>query len=391
MISTVPHPGAESFSSAVRFGELLRAELATNPHFYFFSPDETTSNKLDAVFTAESRAWNLPQYPWDLPESANGRIIELLSENVLFSVMTGHLLNGEPAVMASYEAFFNVITSQIVQHVKFLQQSASVAWRPDYPAANLLSTSTCWRQDHNGFSHQSPLLISALLSMSNAPVNCLFPVDDVATVATFEFMQKTPNVVNLTTLNKIALPRWIDSNHADFQFSNGGASIFGFASDGNPDFVFTAAGDIATRESLYALDILRRDLPALRFRFVGINALTPNAIGTTVQQLSRDTFVDYFTSDRPIIANFHGYPGAFRQILANYADNSRLTVHGFNDRGSTTTPFEMLSLNHCSRYHLALDVAQKIHRPDLIQKYRAILRKNTLHAESTGLDLPELE
>ena len=175
MIDRITDPGREDYSIAAKFGELLAAKLQSDPSFYFFSPDETTSNRLGAVFDAEARAWDLPTQPWDLPENPRGRIVELLSENTLFATMLGHVKSGEPAVMASYESFFNIIWSQIVQELKFLEQAESVAWRQSLPAINLLSTSVCWRQDHNGFSHQSPALISNLLSLPGKKANCLFP------------------------------------------------------------------------------------------------------------------------------------------------------------------------------------------------------------------------
>ena len=244
MIERVEEPGLEFYSSAKKFGELLTNQFKEDPHFYFFSPDETTSNRFDEIFEVEKRAWSLTQEPWDLPESNNGRIVEMLSENVLFSVMTGHLMNGEQAMFGSYEAFLPIITGQLLQQMKFIKQSKAVPWRKSLPAVNLLSTSTCWRQDHNGFTHQSPALISTLLSIPSDLANCIFPVDDVAAEEAFNFMLRSKDVVNLTTFDKNPRPRYIDSHHARFQFDNGGASIYQFISDSEPDFVFAAAGDI---------------------------------------------------------------------------------------------------------------------------------------------------
>ncbi len=390
MIERVDNPGAESFSPARRFGELMRERLEKDPTFYVFSPDETTSNKLDAVYQSGERLWNLPEKEWDLPEAENGRIVELLSENTLFAAMVGHILNNEPAMMTSYESFFSVITSQILQQIKFFEQSDAVEWRPKYPAVNLLSTSACWRQDHNGFSHQSPALISTLLALPGNRVNCLFPVDDVAVDDTFKFMLKSKNVVNLTTFDKNPEPRWIDSYHADFQFKNGGASIFKFTSDESPDFIFTAAGDIATREAIFAIRILKEDVSGVNIRFIGINSLSYNAIGTYDNKLPQDTFDDYFTTDRPIIANFHGYPETLRNILTHYANEDRLSVHGFMDKGSTTTPFEMLSWNGTSRYNLAIDVAERLDRTDLVEKYQKILAENYEYAKLFGVEKIDL-
>lgn len=386
MIDKVDHPGRDSFSPAKRIGAVMASYMLHHKDFYLFSPDETTSNKLDATYEVSARAWSLPRESWDMPESPDGRIVEMLSENALFACMVGHLMNGEPAAMTSYESFFTIVASQIMQHIKFLQQSASVTWRPAVPAANLLSTSTCWRQDHNGFTHQSPMLISALLANPSNLVNCLFPIDDVAAEAAFIYMVNSNNVVNLTTFNKTDQPRWIDSHQADAQFTNGGASILEFASDESPDYIFAGAGDIVSCEALGAIELLRSDMPEKHFRFVNISALSYNAIGTTDRKLEQSEFDELFTKNRPVIANFHGYPETLRQIMLHYIDARRLKVHGFMEQGSTTTPFEMLSLNGASRYHLALDVAKLEKRDDLMKKYRKIIQDHASYARSYGID-----
>ena len=399
MPDLIENPGAEQFSSAKRLGYLLALEMKRDPHLYLFSPDETTSNKLDETYEVSKRLWDLPEAIWYLPEARNGRIVELLSENTLFAMMVGHVLaNKVQAFMTSYEAFFQIISSQIVQHLKFLKQVEEAEWRKDedgnpetFPAINLLSTSTCWRQDHNGFSHQSPALISTLLSIPNPRVNCLFPVDDVAATAAFDFMLDSRNVVNLATFNKTDEPRWIDKNHAWFQLENGGASVFSFAGNcplgDRPDYVFTAAGDIVSREAIAAVKILNEDLPELKIRFVNIAALSYNAIGTTKNQLSSEDFEKYFGSHAAIISNFHGYPETLKNILKNYADPIRIRAHGFMEQGSTTTPFEMLSLNQASRFDLALEVVRDAGRTDLITKYENLLKLNREHALELGTDL----
>lgn len=388
MIEFLEKPGTQRFSSAEKFGELLTKEFQKNPHFYFFSPDETTSNRFDQIFEVEKRAWgDLKQEPWDLPESADGRIIEMLSENVLFSVMTGHLMNGEPAMMGSYEAFYPIITAQLLQQMKFIKQAKAVPWRKPIPAVNFLSTSMCWRQDHNGFTHQSPALIAQLLAVPSNLANCLFPVDDVAAEETYKFMMNSYNVVNLTTFDKNERPRYIDSHHAQFQFENGGASIYEFVSDPEPDFVLTAVGDVVTHETIEAIKIIKHDMPETKIRFVGINALSYRAIGTVENKLSKEKFLELFTEDKPILANFHGWPETLESILENYTSKSRLRVHGFNEEGTTTTPFEMLRRNMASRYDLAIDIAKIKKRPELISKYEAILAQNHLHAVEYGTDL----
>jgi xylulose-5-phosphate/fructose-6-phosphate phosphoketolase len=404
----VVSPGQEKTNSARKLGELLRDEMAKNPNFRFFSPDETTSNRLDAIFEATDRAWQRELKPWDKYLSPDGRVIEMLSENTLFSVMSSYILSGKPAMITSYEAFLPIIVSQLDQYLKFLIQSREVKWRKKVPALNILSTSVCWRQDHNGFSHQNPAFIDHLLNKPSDFANCLFPVDDIAAAAAFEFMTKTKNVVNLTTFDKNNNPRWIDFNHARFQFTNGGASIFQFASDDNPDIILTAAGDIVTREMLYARNLVKRDIPHLKLRFVGINALHSSIgitkIGTTENPLLPETFYKYFTQNQPIVAAFHGHPETFRHILNGYDTvigletnprKNRIDVHGFEDRGSTTTPFSMLMWNMCSRYNLAMSIVgsawlsgiiDKTYYEVLIDKYNKEIFACEEYAKKYGTD-----
>ncbi|MBQ2638126.1 hypothetical protein IJF89_00355 [Candidatus Saccharibacteria bacterium] len=385
-VARVEHPGTEKINIAKTFGTLLKDQFAKDPHFYLFSPDETTSNRLATVYDTQSRAWSLPVKDFDLPSAPDGHIVELLSENTLFATLLGHLSNGEQAMMTSYEAFFSIILSQIFQQIKFYKQMDAVAWRKPWPAVNLLSTSMCWRQDHNGFSHQSPAIISALLDLPGRKVNCLFPVDDSAAVAAFNFMLTSENVVNLTTFDKNDNPRWIDSYHAQFLFDNGGASIYRFASDDDPELILTAAGDLATREMLRAREIIKHDRPETRLRFVGLNSLAYGAIGTTTHPLSQATFDDYFTTHLSILASFHGYPNTLRTILTSYTNQDRLEVHGFEEIGSTTTPMEMLALNHNSRFDLAAAIANRLGRPDLAKKYLQALDQNRAFARANGLD-----
>ena len=326
-------------STAKTLGELLKNEIKENPKFYLFSPDETTSNKLDATYDVASRAWsNLEIKPQDLKEADGGRIVELLSENVLFSVMLGHLLKHEPAMMTSYESFFTIIASQIV------------------------------------------------------------PVDSKSIRVVYDFMLKSENVVNLTTFNKTEEPQYLDDLHAEYQL-NFGASIFGFASDGDTfnlesetnhfDFIFTAAGDIATREALAAMALVRAELPEIKLRFINILSLTHNYIGTTEHQMTPEIFDKLFTVHTPIIANFHGYKDTLKNILRNYT-TTKIFAHGFEEKGSTTTPLQMLTLNHASRFDLAIDVFNQFNRQDLVLKYQRLIDENRAYAQIHGIDSIEL-
>ena len=382
----VKNPGSENYSLAKVFGECLRAELEKHKDFYFFSPDETTSNRLGEVYEAAERAWMRSVEPWDMHLAKDGRIIEMLSENTLFATMAGHILSGGRGCMASYEAFLPIVSSQLDQHLKFLKQSKEASWRPRCHALNILSTS-CWqRQDHNGYTHQNPALISSLLSKPSNEVNCLFPIDDVAAVAAWEFMTRTKDVVNLTTFNKIEEPRWIDINHARFQLTNGGASIFQFASDDKPDIIVCGIGDIPSTEALEGIKLAKKEAPDLRIRFVGVAALSYGAIGTTENKLKPNDFNDYFTLDKPIIVNFHGYPETAFSIFAHYASPYRLHIHGYEDQGSTTSPIDELARNRCSRYDIAASILERSGRYGFMRKYQDIVLDNARYASQFGID-----
>lgn len=384
--NVVENPGAENISIAKVFGDALRDEMRTHKDFYFFSPDETTSNKLQAVYEAGSRAWCRPRESWDKNLSSNGRVLEMLSENTLFAVMAGHILSGGRGCMTSYESFLPIIASQLDQHLKFLKQSKEIEWRGSVHGLNILSTS-CWqRQDHNGYTHQNPGLITNLLSKPSNLVNCFFPVDDVAAAIAWEYMAKSENVVNLTTFNKIEQPRWIDVNHARFQLDNGGASIFGFASDENPDIVVAAAGDIPTAEAIEGIRLAKQDAPDLRVRFVGIAALSYAAIGTTENKLKPHQFDELFTRNHPIVVNFHGYQETMRSIMSHYTDMRRVDVHGYEDQGSTTSPLDELARNRCSRYDIALNILERTGHYGFTRKYQDLIIENAHFASMYGVD-----
>ena len=382
----IDNPGTEECSLAKTFGECLFDEMQEYDDFYFFSPDETTSNRLDQVLEASDRAWTREIMGWDKHLAPNGRVIEMLSENTLFAVLAGHILSGGRGAMTSYESFFPIISSQVDQYLKFIKQSKELDWRPRYQALNLLSTS-CWqRQDHNGFTHQNPALISSLLAKPSNLSNCLFPIDDVAAAAAWEFMTKTKDVLNLVTFNKIPETRWIDINHARFQLTNGGASVFQFISDENPDLIVTGIGDIPSGEAIAAIKLAKEEVPELRIRYVGIAALSYAALGTTENKLKPQDFDDYFTTDKPIIVNFHGYAESIRAIFSHYADMRRVDIHGYGDQGSTTSPLDELTRNYCSRYDICINILERTGHHEMTQKYRDLIEENVRYATLYGID-----
>ncbi|MCL2371124.1 thiamine pyrophosphate-dependent enzyme [Candidatus Saccharibacteria bacterium] len=371
-VNEVHHIGQEKFSNAKQIGEWL-AEYAANQaeakSVRLFSPDETNSNKLDAIFKSTRRAWLREILPTDLDLAPNGRVVELLGENALFSLAMGYSITGRHSFFTSYEAFVSIIESQADQYMKFImgatEENASVsdevAPNPEllpnvFPAINILSTSVGWRQDHNGYSHQNPTFISSLLVKPNKKANCYFPIDDVASVAAMNDAVRQKNKINLITYDKNENPRWIDSNHAEFQLRNGGLSVFDFASNEQPEIICAGCGDIVSREMLYAMQIMRVYFPNLKMRFVGIAALSHGAFGTVENPASQALFDGYFGQKTPIIAAFHGYTDTLWNTFAHYTNPRRVLIRGYEEKGSTSTPLDMLMMNRVSRYDLAIDI-----------------------------------
>ena len=381
----IDNPGTGKCHIAGTFGTFMYESLGKYDDFYFFSPDETTSNRMEQVYDTDNRAWVREIKAWDKNLAPNGHIIEMLSENTLFATLAGHILSGGRGAMTSYEAFLPIITSQLDQHLKFLKQAKEVEWRPDYQPLHILATS-CWeRQDHNGYTHQNPGFISSALNNTAGLVNCFFPVDDVAATAMWEKMEQSRNVVNIATFNKNPQPRWIDINHARYQMNNGGASIFGFASDDAPWVVVAGCGDLMTREAIEGINLAKELYGDLKVRLVNIAVLTHDAIGTTDNKLSQEQFDELFGS-WPVVINFHGYADTMRTIISNYADTRRFRIHGYEDEGSTTTPLDELSRNRCSRWDIAADLLSICDRSELADQILDKKFKNAEYAKIYGID-----
>jgi xylulose-5-phosphate/fructose-6-phosphate phosphoketolase len=382
-------------------GKYLRDVLAANPQtFRFFCPDETSSNKLDAVYEATNRAWLKPLESWDKHMSPNGRVIEVLSENTLQGLLQGYVLTGRHGLMSSYEAFMPIVTSMVDQYCKFLNQSQKISWRPNVPSINYVLTSTGWRQDHNGFSHQNAGFISDMLLRPSNLVNVLLPIDDNSALVATEFALNSENCVNVITAGKYKEGRYLTLDQARYQLLNGGAMIFDFASDTKPQVVLAGAGDYMSKETLAAIKVVKSELPHLRLRFVSVSALSYGAIGTSKIKLTKARFEDMFTKAAPIIFTFHGYTGTMSQILGNYTNLERVDVHGYIEHGSTTTPFDMRVRNETDRWHLAMNVfkraaEQGIISSDelsgLVEKYTTKLSEHQDYIKKHGDDPPEIK
>ncbi|MEZ4195433.1 MAG: hypothetical protein R3B53_03550 [Candidatus Paceibacterota bacterium] len=345
-------------SSMEKIGEFLRDTMKQNEserNLRLFSPDETYSNKLHAVFEVTDRAFVWPHRDWDKDLAWDGRVMEMLSEHSLQGLIQGYVLTGRHGVFASYEAFIQIVASMADQYAKFLKVARDVSWRGPIASLNYILTSGAWRQEHNGFSHQNPGFIDDMLQRQGCFTNVYLPADANIALATIKTMLSSEREINVLACSKRPLPIWRTQAEAEKDVRDG-LSIWDFASDNDPHMVFASAGDYPTQEVLAAISIVRQELPSFRMRFVNITSLSVLGIGNSACQILPHNFEDYFTTDKHIVVNFHGYPQTMKQILFDYGcDSDRVTVHGYEESGSTTTAFDMMVRNKVDRYHLALD------------------------------------
>jgi len=344
-------------SSMEKIGEYLRDIMKMNEgerNIRLFSPDETYSNKLQAVFEYTKRTFVWPHKEWDKDLAWDGRVMEMLSEHSLQGMIQGYVLTGRHGVFVSYEAFVQIVASMADQYAKFLKVARSVPWRGVIPSLNYILTSTGWRQEHNGFSHQNPGFIDGVLQRQGCFTNVYFPADANIALATFHKMMSSTREINVMVCEKRPLPIWRSLEEAKIDVRDG-LSIWNFASDEDPHVVIASAGDYPTQEALAAVSIIRQELPELRIRFVNITSLSALGMGNSGCRVMAHNFSEYFTEDKPIIVNFHGYPQTMKQVLFDYGcDSDRVSIHGYEEVGSTTTAFDMMVRNHVDRYHLAM-------------------------------------
>ena len=364
------------------------------------SPDETYSNKLNAIFEEVSRSWSWPIESWDKDLSPNGRVMEMLSEHNLQGLAQGYTLTGRHAVFASYEAFIQVVASMMDQYAKFIKHAADYPWRKAFPSLNYILTSSGWRQDHNGFSHQNPGFIDDALQRHGNFVDVYFPADGNCTLVALETMLSSTRQINVLCAGKTLEPRWLTPELARQQIQTG-IMTWDFASDINPDIVIAGIGDYPTKESLAAISIVKQELPKARLRFVNISSLTSRGLGQGRRTISNAEFDNLFTTDKPVICNFHGYPETLTAILFNHVkDATRFDVRGYIECGSTTTPFDMHVRNKTSRYHLAIAIFSQLANTgkistDLSQKlcdkYNKLIDYNTEFIKKFGVVMPAID
>ncbi len=395
-------PGAVGSSSMRRAGLYLNDVFklnAKNKNFRLMSPDETYSNKLDAIFQTTKRAFALPVKPWDRDLAPDGRVMEILSEHCLQGLVQGYILTGRHAVFASYEAFIQIVASMADQYAKFLKAAREIPWRRGMPSLNYILTSSGWRQEHNGFSHQNPGFIGNLLEKEGCFINVYFPPDGNSALAVLDHCLRSQDEINVIVAGKTLEPRWLTIAEARRELERG-LMIWDFASDKNPDIVFAAVGDYMTKEALAAIDYLKRALPKTRIRFVNVIKLSAlGGIGDADCRPPVD-FNKYFTADKPVIFNFHGSPETLKALLVGQKNPGRFSVRGYIENGSTTTPFDMQARNETSRFHLAIEALRLLaasgrlagkQSASLIKELGKKLRDHAEYAKKHGVDPEETE
>lgn len=396
-------PGTIGSSSMIRAGAYLNDVFKLNAdtkNFRFFSPDETYSNKLDKIFESTKRAFMWPLEKWDNDIAPNGRSMEMLSEHSLQGLIQGYVLTGRHGVFASYEAFIQIVASMADQYAKFIRQAREVSWRGVVPSINYILTSSGWRQEHNGFSHQNPGFLDDMLQREGDFINVYFPADGNTTLAVLEKTLSSHNQINVICAGKTLEPRWVTTDFAK-QTLDEGVAIWKFASDENPDIVFAGIGDYMTKEALATIDLLKQELPKVRSRFVNVTTLSWSGFGAGGNVLSHADFKRYFTEDKPVIINYHGYPQTIKQLLFDYSEHpSRFSVHGYEESGSTTTPFDMYVRNHTSRYDLIIQAAKMLGERKVISvdeantivaKYERKLIEHREFIKINGVDPEEID
>lgn len=399
----VSTPGVIGSSSMRRVGLYLKKVIELNKanrNFRIMSPDETYSNKLDVVFEATKRSFVWPIKSWDKDIALDGRVIEMLSEHSLQGLTQGYVLTGRHAVFASYEAFIQVVSSMVDQYAKFLKVAREISWRGEVASINYILTSSGWRQEHNGFSHQNPGFIGDLLEKSGCFIKVYFPPDGNSSLVVIEECLKSKNEINIIAAGKTLEPRWLTIEQAREEIKSG-LMIWDFASDDNPDIVFVGVGDYMTKEALAAIDYLKKDIEEIKIRFVNVLELSAiSGIGNHGCHISAYELDKYFTSDKPVMINFHGSPEVIKPLLLKQNNPSRFLVHGYIENGSTTTPFDMQVRNETSRFHLAIEALQILSERNAVNKeaadkaienYKQKLDEHERYIRERGVDLDEIE
>ncbi|MDR5011748.1 phosphoketolase family protein [Agrobacterium fabacearum] len=394
--------GALMIQTTEILGRYLRDILKlnrTDANFRIFGPDETESNRLGAVFDATSRVWMQEIKPYDVHLSRDGRVMEVLSEHLCQGWLEGYLLTGRHGFFSCYEAFIHIVDSMFNQHAKWLKVARELPWRKPVSSLNYLLTSHVWRQDHNGFSHQDPGFIDLVANKKADIVRIYLPPDANTLLWVGDHCLRTWNRINVIVAGKQPEPQWLTMDEA-VKHCEAGIGIWDWACNEDgviaPDVVMACAGDVPTMETLAAVTLLRQAIPELKIRVVNVvDLMTLQSQEQHPHGLSDEEFDRLFTTDRPVIFAYHGYPYLIHRLTYKRTNHQNIHVRGFIEEGTTTTPFDMTVLNELDRFHLALSAIDRV--PGLRNKAAGVvgmleakLAEHTRYVREYGEDMPEI-
>jgi xylulose-5-phosphate/fructose-6-phosphate phosphoketolase len=398
----VSTPGAAVGEATREMGKLLRDVMKLNRdsrNFRVMGPDETSSNRLDALFEVTGRTWVAPILPEDEHLAPDGRVMEILSEHTCQGWLEGYLLTGRHGLFSCYEAFIHIVDSMLNQHAKWLKVTTKeIPWRSPIASLNYLLTSHVWRQDHNGFSHQDPGFIDLVVNKKADIIRVYLPPDANTLLFVADKCLRSRDFINVIVAGKQPALQWLDMDAA-IKHCTAGIGIWGWASNdqnGDTDVVLACAGDVPTLEMLAAVDILRRHAPGLRMRVINVvDLMTLQPREEHPHGLSNRDFDTLFTPCKPIIFAYHGYPWLIHRLTYRRTNHENLHVRGYKEEGTTTTPFDMTVLNDLDRFHLVMDVIDRV--PKLGYKAASLKQmmcdKLTEHQQYIvrhGEDMPEV-
>jgi xylulose-5-phosphate/fructose-6-phosphate phosphoketolase len=398
----VVKPGTANAEATRELGKFLRDVMRMNAeakNFRVFGPDETSSNRLDAIYEATDKILMEPRLPTDEHLSSEGRVMEVLSEHMCQGWLEGYLLTGRHGFFSCYEAFIHIVDSMFNQHAKWLKVTCGISWRRPIASLNYLLTSHVWRQDHNGFTHQDPGFIDLVVNKKADIVRVYLPPDTNTLLSVADHCLRSRHYVNVIVAGKQPALQYLNMQSA-IQHCTAGIGIWDWASNdqgAEPDVVMACAGDIPTLETLAAVDLLRQHFPDLRIRFINVvDLMTLQPASEHPHGLPDAEFDSMFTIDKPIIFAYHGYPWLVHRLTYRRKNHENLHVRGYKEEGTTTTPFDMTVLNDMDRFHLAADVVDRVPRLQRLgAHFKQLLRDKLIaHKEyimRVGDDMPEIK
>ncbi len=397
----VPAPGTTIAEPTRVLGTYLREVMRKSlgkGNFRLFGPDETASNRLDAVYAVSGKTWLAETRPNDTDLAADGRVMEVLSEHLCQGWLEGYLLTGRHGLFSCYEAFIHIIDSMFNQHAKWLKVTRGIAWRAPIASLNYLLSSHVWQQDHNGFSHQDPGFLDHVANKKAEVVRIYLPPDANCLLSVADHCVRSRHCINVIVAGKAPTPQWLDIDAA-IRHCTAGAGIWDWAgTDGadDPEVVMASCGDVPTLESLAAVTLLRVYVPGIRIRVVNVvDLMVLQPSSEHPHGLEDDAFDALFTTDRPVIFAFHGYPTLIHKLTYRRRNHANIHVRGYKEEGTTTTTFDMVVLNDLDRFRLALDAIQRIPRfagvaTQEAVRYDATMERHNRYIGEHGIDLPEV-